>query len=365
MQRWISALSVLLAVQLALAGLLAMRADRVTTAPADTPLLAMDTKAIDHITIDGKALVGEKAPPRVELVKQHGQWLVHNDFDVPANAFKVDDLIGKLSGVKRGLPIATSREALQRFKVDDDNFERRISLGANGKTLTTVYLGDSPGVRKSDARTANDQAVYVVELPTYELPVSTDQWFKSDLLKVSTDKLAEIDFDAATAHGLKLTHAAASSDAKDQSKATADSWQAKGLARDQQLDNARAEALATELANLTVSTVLGQTAKPEWQTDHPLLELTLKDKQGHTQTLSLSKLNDGKQNDGKQDTSDTYVLKSSSRPWYFGVTSSEAKSLLDASNPATLTARAETSAPKATHAANAASSPQHDSRKTG
>ena len=72
--------------------------------------------------------------------------------------------------------------------------------------------------------------------------------------------------------------------------------------------------------------VLGTTAKPEWQQDHPVLSLSLKDEKAHVVDWTLSRPQNG----------DFYVLKSSSQPWFFSLSAALGKELTDASARDTL-----------------------------
>jgi hypothetical protein len=226
----------------------------------------------------------------------------------------VSSLLGRLGSLKRGLPIATSDAALRRFKVVDTDFERRLVLSAAGKPLGTVYFGSSPGLRKSDARNGADRAVYAVDLPTYELPTNVSAWLSTDLLSADAGKLGEIDVAGGAHDSLQLVRQKGSGQQPD-------SWTDPALKGDQRIDSAHAELLAEQIGALHIDAVLGTAAKPEWQQDHPLLTLTLKDDKSQSAQWALSKPSSG----------DFYVLKSSSRPWFFSVSPAAGKALLDAS----------------------------------
>jgi hypothetical protein len=365
MQRWIPILSTALGVQLLLAGALALRHDDLSAATPDTPLVTAAIKDADHLVIeaatDTTATDKSSSSQRVELSKKNDKWVIDNYFNAPANAGKLDGLLGQLARLKRGLPVGTSKAALRRFKVVDDNFERRVVLSKAGKTLTTLYFGASPGLRQSDARSADDDAVYAVDMPTYELPASAKEWFDGDVLNRKADTLAEIDIthhDHDAKHGnaantLTLTKLTAS----DQQSAQ---WQVQGLAANQQIDAQHADTLASSIANVHVDAVLGDQAKPanpEWRQDQPLLTLKLKDKQGVMTIWTMSKPSSG----------DFEVLKSSAQPWYFSLTDREAKSLLDNSSAAALVAQAKPASDKSTRQAQQNSPQQspHISRSAG
>ena len=343
MRRSITPLAVVLIVQLALALLLMMRHDPLAGVKSDTPLLQTGvTKATDELVIEGKppaAASPTAGPPgpvstpastpqssRIVLRKKDAVWVLPDAYDAPADSAKVMALLERLGALKRGLPIATSESALRRFKLVDAEFERRLVLSGGGKTLGTVYLGSSPGLRKSDARTAADRAVYAVDLPTYDVPTDLVAWLDPGLLKGDAAQLAELTIAAGTGPHEPLALIRQKGTDKQP-----DAWTASGLKPDQHLDSARVEALVQDLAGLRLDAVLGTTADAAWQQDHPALQLTLKDEKSQSVQWTLSKPASG----------DFYVLKSSAHPWYFSISASEGKQILDASGREALMAVAK------------------------
>ncbi len=335
MRRSITPLIVVLLLQMVLAGGLLLRRDPLAGARTDTPLLQPDvTRSADQIVIEAKPAPAAAAPvdaggassgagagapaapesARIVLRKKQGTWVLPDAYDAPADAAKVSSLLDRLAQLKRGLPIATSEAALKRFKLVDSNFERRLVLSAGGKTLGTVYFGSSPGLRKSDARTGGERAVYAVDLPTYELPTDVSAWLSTDLLKSDAGKLAEIDVAGGSRDSFQLVR-------QKGSDKQPDSWSDPALKGDQRIDSAHAESLAEQVAALHVDAVLGTAAKPEWQQDHPLRTLTLRDDKSQSAQWAISKPANG----------DFYVLKSSSQPWFFSISASAGKELVDAS----------------------------------
>jgi hypothetical protein len=327
MRRGMTSLAVLLVLQLALALLLFMRRDPLAGVTSVTLLLPPDAvRNVDHLVIEAKggAAGAGGEPTRIDLVRKNGAWVLPGSFDAPAEGTKVSALLDKLAAIKRGLPIATSEAALKRFKVVDEDFERRLVLSAGEKALATVYFGSSPGLRKSDARLSVDKAVYSVDLPTYELPSDSAAWLSGELLQADTAKLAEIDIANGAATGLvggrvQLVRTRGTDKQPD-------SWADPALAGEQHVDSARAEALLQQLQQLHVDAVLGTAPKPEWQQDRPVLSLGLKDEKSHEVDWALSKPQSG----------DFYVLKSSAQPWFFSISAAVGTQLLDASSRDTL-----------------------------
>ncbi len=323
MQRWIPILAVVLGLQLALAMALGVSGERLTAQKPDTPLVQTDLKTADRLLIEGPTAADQPtdkdaektAPAPVELSKQDGKWILPTYYDAPADASRVQGVLDKLADIKRGYAVATTAGALKRFKVAKDTFERRVVVSHGDETLATIYLGSSPGLRKTHARTAADEAVYAVELTAYELPSQAGEWLDKGLLKADADALAAIEVRQGDQSGLKLIRDDEGAD--DQGKG---GWRAEGLPEGEQLNAEQAQALARAITELRVDGVLGTEAKPEWRQDQPLLTLGLEKRNGEMVLWTLSKPEKG----------DLHVLKASNRPWYLELEEWNAKPLVEA-----------------------------------
>jgi hypothetical protein len=329
MRHTISILAGLLVLQLALAGLLSIRTDPLRGTAPGLPLLPGPVAAADHVVIESKSAPGE-APEttRVELTRHDKVWTIDNYFNAPATASQVDTMLGRIAGLKRGLPVATTPAALPRFRVADEDYSRRLTLAQAGKSLGTVYFGTSAGAHSVDARSSEDRAVYSVDYATYEIPVLPGDWFDGGLLGRRLEDLHAIDIDTADHHPLRLERLPGKETGKDAGKDAAPAlWQGNPLPPGQTVEATHAEDLARALTGIHVDAILGTDAKPEWQQTHPLITWTLSGADQHTETWTLSKP------DGNVD---LRVLKSSAHPWYFSISSTAATSLLTASGRAQL-----------------------------
>jgi hypothetical protein len=315
MRRSIPLLIVVLAVQLGLAGLLAMRRNPLASIPPQSPLIGAAAQSADRLVLE--AGPGAAAATRVEIARRNGQWVLPGYFNAPADKFKVEDLLSELADLRHGLPIATSQAALERFKLADDDFERRLTLSQGAHALGTLYFGSATGARRSDARTAADHAVYSVDLATYELPTQLSAWFANDLLESQPEQLSGVDITMPQGM-LHLVHQGTPKPA----------WSVTDLPAGRHLDEAKAETLASTIGDLRLQGVLGTSAQPAWQQEHPLLTLTLHPMQHSAQSWVVS----------QPVGASYYVLKASSQPWYFSLDATTGMQLLDAATPSVLLA---------------------------
>ncbi len=328
MQRGTSILAVALCIQLVIARALAMRKDRLASRPPNSAFVTAPIANADRIVVEGKPPAGKPADSaRVDMVKENGAWVVESAYGMPVAANKADELLKRLAALRRGLPIADTAGALKRFKVSRDDFERRVTVSRAGKALATIYLGETSGPHKTDARTGGAHAVYAVDLPVYELPTDANGWFDDELLQVPPDVLAGISLGGAGQRTEVLTRQFAANKAPGP-------WELKGLAKARQVDDAVVSALTRAIAELRVEAALGDQPNPAWRTNEPVLTLTIENTAGKSVTWTIAKPQSG----------DFDVLKSSDHPWYFSLTDAEVKPLLDAYAPGALIAKVEKAA---------------------
>jgi hypothetical protein len=318
MEKTIRILAIVLAAQLLLAVGMSLTGPNLAAAHPNTPLFTLGDQTVDHLTIEGPD------GARVVLAKQDKGWVLPGNGGYPADRTQVDSLLGRLEGLQRGLPVATTPGALKRFKVSDKNFERRVLLAHGDDTLATLYLGSSPGMHHVHARTGKDDAVYDVDFAVYEAPDKASDWEDKAILQFPQDSLKTIDV-----AGLTLQRAPATAADKGADKsgangtgkpAAAATWQVAAAGQGEVVNPAGAQDLAGKLAQLRIGAVLGTEAKPEYGLDKPALTLSVTRKDGTKLDYLLGPT-------GKEGYA---VLKSSARPEYFRVPGYTADALIKA-----------------------------------
>lgn len=316
--RW---LVVLLAVQVLMALGLNFSNIWFSEPPGAAALVAVAQNQINRIVLEGPEQT------KVVLIKEEGTWRLPEAGKFPADSNRVNRMLERLTSLKTGTPIATTAGAKTRFKVNDESFERRITLGQGDKTLTTLYIGSSPGLRRSYARADGEDSIFALELAAYEVPVQSADWEDKTILQ-----LPKADIVALELVGLRFGRStqttsltpAEQTDSQTAAGVSASVWEATGLDGDRHL-NLKSDAidkLARLLADLTIEKVLGQEIKKEYGLDKPVLTITLTRKGGSTFIYRL----------GKNPNKEEYTLKVSNRPEYFRLPSYKATALLEAAD---------------------------------
>ncbi len=263
-------------------------------------LLSFETTAADVLLI-------KDSENEIRLAKKDGKWLLKDGF--PADGKKVDALLDKLAGLQYGLPVATSSQALSRFKVTEDTFERYLQLqGDDGKSLSELYLGTGAGARQSHVRNGEQDAVYSVTLGSYDLPVSLDSWQDKELLQYEKNSVT----------ALEIGEVKLRCEAKENKEEMCPFWQGEALPPGTTINQEAIYEGMTTLAALRFSQVLGREEQPEYNLSQPLLTLKLLFTDGD-RTYSF----------GKIENSEDISLKVSDRDEYFSLASHLAKPILE------------------------------------
>jgi len=228
-------LTAMLALQLALAAGLMLTRQTADDGGAPQPLLPVAASAVDRLVIsDGES--------QVTVVRQDGAWFLPGA-GLPASAGKVNDILQRLEETATEWPVTTTASSQARFEVAEERFQRRVQLFQGDEQVAELYLGTSPGFRKVHLRRAGEDAVYAVNLNTFDLPAVEDAWLDQSLLAVAEPtRIVGPDY--------TLTQS-------DEGIWTLAGGEANPDAAMTPLDDDRARQLVSALANLRVQSVAG------------------------------------------------------------------------------------------------------------
>lgn len=240
-------LSGLLAVQLTLAGGLFWHQNLRSEAYSQPQsLLSFSKPGIDRVIIGD----GERS---VTLAKQNGQWQLPELDGLPVNEGKLTALLDKLEGLSGQWPVATTTASHKRFGVDETLYQRRVELYQGDSVAGELYLGSAPGFRKTHTRAGDSNAIYALELNTYELPTDGNDWLDRRLLAArDIDQISGPDY--------------AIQKGEDGWRFLAESGQGES-AETIALDAKKADQLAAALASLQVQTLVASPTGDTQSTD--------------------------------------------------------------------------------------------------
>lgn len=165
-------LGALLGIQVVVVGvLLAAKSGGIEEAE---PFLEFDAASVDSLTVSNNE-------GSVSVAKVDGNWRLPNG--VPAAGFKVDSVIESLAKAGGSWPVANTQSTRERFEVTEENHQRHIVAKAGDDTVADIYLGTSPGYRKTHALRVGEDEIYAIGFSNYEAGVKAADWLERSLLR--------------------------------------------------------------------------------------------------------------------------------------------------------------------------------------
>jgi hypothetical protein len=264
-------------------------------------LLTFNTTEVDTIVLKQQEI-------NLQLVKRNNQWQLADGF--PADQQKVDELLTKLSSLQYSLPVATSSQALKRFKVAADDYACYLQLKNGTKSLAELYIGTGAGARQSHVRTADQQSVFTAAIGSYEVPANPDNWQDKTILQIQGDLITSLEF-----NGVQINRKLPEDNKTDQAP-----WHAQtdGLPEGISLNQQAADDCAAALASLTIDKVAGKDELPEYGMTVPVLTVELSYTGGER-----------KYTFGHMAKGDDLIVKVSDRDEFFQLPSFAGEQLLD------------------------------------
>ena len=261
-------------------------------------LLGFEAGAFD------KLIIQEKDGQPLTLLSKNGRWVLPDVYEFPAAPQKVGDLVNKLLALSKSWPVAATAIAAKQLKVSDAVFEKKISFLKGDKTEKVLYLGSAPTFRKVHVRLSGESPVYVVDFTSYDAAPKPEDWYDRQLLNLAKEKLT----------GLQLQGIAI--------EKKNGLFQPVGMNAEQEANEGEVNSLITKVTGINFETPIGIEEKPEFGLAEPALEVVLQKEDNQSVTLRFGKLKDA----------ESYVLKSSTEPFFFKVGKDLVESLKSITN---------------------------------
>jgi hypothetical protein len=290
MKRSILFLSLLLVVQVSLALGLYLGDQGVASGDTDRKLLGFSTAQVDGLEFSGPA------SEHLVLKKTADGWILPEHFSAPADADKVKLLLATLEGMQRPWPVAKTADAGKRFKVDEQDFERKLVFRDKSSVLATLLLGTSPGFRKVHSRLSGEKDIYDIPISTYQASCKAQDWIDHAVLQIKPEEIKAISY-----NDFKLTRQDGA-------------MQLDLLADNQQTNSDQAQKLLGDFARLTIQDIDAKSDQPLPGPVDLQVQLTLQD--GSTRDYTFAK------GDVKDDKTTEELLKVTGSPFLYKVNSS-------------------------------------------
>jgi hypothetical protein len=245
---------------------------------AASRLFACDFNSCSVVTIEAMNAGAEKVRSKLVLRKDQHGWVMPDYYGAPAATASVNQLFVILKSLKKGFPVTTTPDAIERFNVSPVNFDHSITLsGASSGGLTkdlTLYLGASSSPKTVYARLSDNNDVYSVEIPEYIVSTKGGDWFDKSLFQINPTEVTCLD-----AGRFKF-------------QVAKDKWTLAVDGRERDIPKEKAVRIINRLAFMNIGPILGIKEIPEYNADHPVLICKIAFKKASPVTYSFSKPKD-------------------------------------------------------------------------
>lgn len=285
----ITKLGILLVFQIVLAIGLKMTESTYQTVEATAALVPIDFAKVNKIVIEQNAGVKNK----VTLQKDGAAWVMPDYHKARASQISVNQLTEVLKNLKKGLPVATTNGAVERFKLKPDNSVRTISLYQEGSTDPSVlYLGTSPGFKSIYAKTAKSNEIYTIPLAEYQVLATPADYLDRSIAFFSAPEITGLEV-----NNLKLQ------------LNSSNKWEVTSDGKTQPVRSLNALPFVNQFGEISINSIKGEKELPSFDSEHPELTYKIKLKNREV-TVKIAKL---------KNSNSEYVLKRDDGDLFCGV----------------------------------------------
>ncbi|MBK7535239.1 MAG: DUF4340 domain-containing protein [Myxococcales bacterium] len=197
MNRLNKILSGLLAVQLAITGLV-MSSTGGVTPPRPAPVLpGLDVAKVTRLQVfpssgDQRGVTASPPVGAVDLVKRGEGWVLSSGHDYPAESTPINELLSKLAGLTHTGPIARSAARAKQLGVAEEDYQRKVVLTVDGKEHA-LLVGEAVGGRQTAVRLgAVPEVMAVSGLSAWAIDPQVRTWVKPVYSEVARDQLSQV-----------------------------------------------------------------------------------------------------------------------------------------------------------------------------
>lgn len=279
MRKVLFVLAGLLVVQVALAlGLNVQGVGLAGHAPG-SPLLSFAASDVHRLTIE------DKDGKQVVLARADEGWVLPDRGDFPADGEKLEELLADLEAAELGLPVATSEGALQRFRVSEDSFDRRLAFESEEGVLGILYLGTAQGTREVHVRRDDQSDVRRIAFSSWRAPAGRDNWVDRTMLQVEPEQIQAVAWNGRRIERIEVeVDEAGADDAADQPEEQV--WRLV-IPQERDVEPEAGKTLAERLARLRFTGLLPEEERASYEEETPALQFELALKDGETRTYRL------------------------------------------------------------------------------
>jgi hypothetical protein len=155
-----------------------------------TTLVDFGAEAIDHIELYGRMAPDmDSLPEPILLKKVEDSWFLASEGDYPANPERVQPVLDALGEVVVRAPVGTTPGAHAALQVAEDQFTRKITLGA-GSESRTLFLGAASGASMQVRPDGADEVYALSGVTAWSIPDTPRRFFDTAYVKANFDEIS-------------------------------------------------------------------------------------------------------------------------------------------------------------------------------
>jgi hypothetical protein len=218
----------------------------------------------DPASGDGKKPADGK--PAIVLSKGSAGWTLDSHDGYPVKKEQIEELLGKLAGMRARQPLTTGATRHRQLKVGDDVYQRKIVISADGKEIT-LFLGDNTEIRRVAVRLAGSEEVYSVDgLSATAASTDATAWVDTAYVDLREEEIAALTVvNGAGTFEMRRT----AKDAPFTVKTPA------APSKPGELDQEKIKTLVRKAGSIRLSEPAGRQDRPEYGLDRPSATLTI------------------------------------------------------------------------------------------
>jgi YD repeat-containing protein len=264
-------------------------------AAGDEALPLLGGLSVDEIT---GLTIEDAEGQRIEFARTAGEWNLPAADDFPAKTDQIDELLQKLLLIDNSRLVTQTDASQKRLQVARDDFVRRVELTTAQGDTQVLFFGSSPSYGAIHVRLQSQSETYLTdEVSSWDIGATANSWVDTSYLQVDQEAVESITVQNAQGTVTLI-------------KDEAGNWTLPDLAAgDEEANTSAISTLANRATTVTLLTPLGTEKKDLYGLDAPQATVTI---QTADQTITLLV-------GSKYSEDSSYVLKSSTSPYYVRV----------------------------------------------
>lgn len=154
-------------------------------------LLETEARSVKAVELSGE-------DGSLSFVIEDQRWQDADLENFPVNQYKLAEFLSKITDLKRGLPVSFSEGSHERFEVAEEDYKLKVRFKKTDGASHVLFFGKPATIRQSYVRLAGEDSVYIVDVESWELDTSRDNWLDKGYLRISLENVSAIILDDMT-----------------------------------------------------------------------------------------------------------------------------------------------------------------------